>query len=242
MQPRTKTPAAKSTRPKRPYGGRPSLEEAAQLQGRILDAAAHLFFEHGYGETSIEAIAAYAGIGKLTIYRRFADKAALFQAVVLRLFDQWIAALANLGDGDGTVADVLTDLGRHMLNIVLSPVSIALHRILFAEASRLPDLCARMYKPMADKPDRDDPIRTVLRRLVARGDLRGDDIWFLDYQFIQMIIARPLRHAMLGAPPMTAAAREEHIRKTVELFLHGAATSSPARARPSRDTPSSRSD
>src|ERR1700680_581194 len=92
MQPRTKPSATRPARPKRRHGGRPSLEQAKQLHGRILDAAADLFCERGYGETSIEAIATHAGIGKLTLYRRFPDKAALFQAVVLRLVDQWKAA------------------------------------------------------------------------------------------------------------------------------------------------------
>ena len=150
---------------------------------------------------------------------------------MLRLFDQWVAALATVGHSDGTAAEVLTDLGRNMLSIILSPVSIALHRILFAEASRLPDLCERMYGAKTEAIERHDPIRVVLRRLVARGALRGDDVGFLDYQFIQMIIARPLRHALLGAPPMTAAVQEEHVRKTVDLFLRGAATTTSPKSR-----------
>jgi TetR/AcrR family transcriptional regulator, mexJK operon transcriptional repressor len=222
MPPKKKAPAARAARPKRRRGGRPSLAEAKQLHGRILDAAADIFFDRGYGETSIEAIASRAGIGKLTLYRRFPGKAALFNAVVMRLFDQWIAALANVGDSDGAPGDVLTELGRQMLSIVLSPISIAFHRILFAESSRLPELCAIMYRSRVEAAEGGDPIRVILRRLAARGALRGDDIGFLDQQFIQLIIARPLRHALLGAPPMSEAAREEHVRKSVALFLHGA--------------------
>jgi len=65
---------------------------------------------------------------------------------------------------------------------------------------------------------------------VARGALRGNDIGFLDQQFIQMIIARPLRHALFGAPPMSEAAREDHVRKSVELFLRGAGLAQRSRA------------
>jgi AcrR family transcriptional regulator len=230
MPPRKTAPAARPARAKRRQGGRPSLEEAKQLHGRILDAAADIFFERGYGETSVEAIASRAGIGKLTLYRRFPGKAALFNAVVRRLFDQWIAALAAVGDSDGAPGDVLMELGRQMLSIVLSPVSIAFHRILFAEASRLPELCASMYRPRAETEDGGDPIRAILRRLRARGALRGDDIGFLDQQFIQLIIARPLRHALFGAPPMSEAAREAHVRKSVALFLHGAGLPQGSRA------------
>lgn len=226
MKPRQKKPPAKRTKTKRPYGGRPSLEEAKQLQGRILDAATELFVQRGYGETSIEAIAAHAGIGKLTIYRRFPDKSALFHAVTQRLLDQWWAALVDVKESEGSLADVLTAMGRRMLSIVLSPMSIVLHRTLFAEASRLPEFCAQMYRTRQTEAEISrDPIRSVLRRFAASGALRADDIEFLDQQFIQMIIGRPLRHALLGAPPMSAAAREDHVRKSVHLFLHGAGLS-----------------
>jgi TetR/AcrR family transcriptional repressor of mexJK operon len=225
MQPKKKASSARPARPKRRHGGRPSLDEAKQLHGRILDAATEIFIDRGYGETSIEAIAAHAGIGKLTLYRRFSGKDTLFDAVVLRLIDQWNAALAEVSESDGAVSDVLTALGRQMLNVVLSPTLIALQRILFAEASRLPELCARMYQPKPKAAEIVDPVRVILRRFASRGALRGDDIGFLDQQFIEMIIARPLRHALLGAPPMTAVARDEHIRKSVDLFLHGASVS-----------------
>jgi len=48
MQPKKKASTARPARPKRRQGGRPSLEQAKQLHGRILDAAADIFFERGY--------------------------------------------------------------------------------------------------------------------------------------------------------------------------------------------------
>jgi AcrR family transcriptional regulator len=225
MKQRRKPSLKGPSRPKRPYGGRPSREEAEQLHGRILDAAAELFIRNGYGETSIEAIAAHAGIGKLTLYRRFANKDALFQAVAIRLTEQSRAALAKVGESEGSLADVLTATGRELLSIVLSPASIALHRILFAEAARLPELCARIYRD--PPPDRQDSIHALFRRLADRGVLRDEDVAFLDQQFVQAIIGKPLRNALLGAPPMSARAQHEHVRKAVALFLHGTAVSPP---------------
>jgi AcrR family transcriptional regulator len=224
MRQRKKSSLKEPGRPKRPYGGRPSLEEAEQLNGRILDAAAELFTKSGYGETSIEAIAAHAGVGKLTLYRRFRDKDALFQAVVIRMADASHAALAKIGESEGSPADVLTATGRQLLSIVLSPQSIAFHRILFAEAARLPELCARIYQDYASDPQ--DSIRLLFRRLVDRGLLRNEDIAFMKQQFVHTIIGKPLRNALLGAPPMGVRAQEEHVRKAVALFLHGLAISS----------------
>lgn len=225
MTPKKKPPQKKAPRQKRPYGGRPSLKEAAQLHDRILDAAAELFIKHGYGETSIEAIAAHAGIGKLTLYRRFGDKDALFQAVVLRLAEQSRGMMFGIGESEGSLSDILTAVGRRMLSIVLSPVVLAFHRIVFAEAARLPELCARLRQFTTTETQ--DPVPAFFRRFADRGALRSDDVALLHQQFTQTIIGQPLRNALLGAPPMSARAQEEHVRKAVELFLHGAAKPSP---------------
>ena len=69
-------------------GGRPSRRDAEQLREKILDAATALFFEHGYGATTIEAMAKRARISKRTLYHRFDDKSALFRAVVHRTIDR----------------------------------------------------------------------------------------------------------------------------------------------------------
>jgi AcrR family transcriptional regulator len=204
---------------KRSHGGRPSLEEAELLHGRILDAAAELFTRNGYGGTSIEAIAAHAGIGKLTLYRRFADKDVLFQAVVLRMADRSRAALGKIAESEGSLAEVLTATGRHLLGIILSAESIAFHRILFAEAARMPELSARIAPE--NPTDQPDATRSLFRRLAARGVIRSEDVAFLDQQFIHAVIGKPLRKALFGAPPMTARAQEEHVRKAVALFLNG---------------------
>lgn len=51
---------------------------------RIIDAAYELFLAFGLRRTTIEDIARKAGIRRPTLYRRFSDKDAIFQAVFLR--------------------------------------------------------------------------------------------------------------------------------------------------------------
>lgn len=191
------------------------------MRGRILDASTELFTKYGYGETSIEAIAAHAGIGKLTLYRRFGDKDELFQAMALRMAEQSRVEMTAIGESNQSLPDVLTATGRFLLNVVLSPQSVAFHRIVFSEAARLPELCASIYQ---DSPfDRDHPIRRIFLRFVDQGALHMDDVDFLTRQFVQTIIGNPLRNALLGAPPMSISAQEEHVCKAVELFLRGIA-------------------
>src|ERR1700730_16839402 len=64
--------------------GRPQNELAGKVEERILDAARNVFLERGFEGASIDEIAKAARSGKPTIYARFANKRALFTAVVMR--------------------------------------------------------------------------------------------------------------------------------------------------------------
>ncbi|MGH8491895.1 MAG: TetR/AcrR family transcriptional regulator [Moraxellaceae bacterium] len=62
-----------------------STEDAGDdTHARILDAAYALFLTFGLRRTTIEDIAKRAGIGRPTLYRRFGDKDAVMQAVIMR--------------------------------------------------------------------------------------------------------------------------------------------------------------
>jgi AcrR family transcriptional regulator len=56
--------------------------DAVRNRRRILDAAAELFAAHGVEQVSMDAIAAAAGVGKGTLFRRFGDRAGLAAALL----------------------------------------------------------------------------------------------------------------------------------------------------------------
>src|SRR5476651_2699335 len=101
--------------------GRPSRADALLLRERILEAATDLFLAEGYGSTSIEAVAARAGISKRTFYDRFNDKAALFAAVVHRIIEH-IRPPPEVPLLEGmTLQKVLRRLAGLILRAALSP-------------------------------------------------------------------------------------------------------------------------
>src|SRR6266850_5460657 len=105
----------------RGHGGRPSRRESAQLSDRILDVATMLFLSHGFGATSIEAVAKRAGISKRTFYHRFRGKEVLFEAVVRRLIDLWTPPFDTaLFEGAG-LAETLHRAAEYMLDVALTP-------------------------------------------------------------------------------------------------------------------------
>jgi AcrR family transcriptional regulator len=81
--------------------------DAARNRLRILDAAAALFAEHGVENVSMDAVAAAAGVGKGTLFRRFGDRAGLAAALLDERESQLQQAIltgpAPLGPGDGSV-------------------------------------------------------------------------------------------------------------------------------------------
>lgn len=62
----------------------PDTVIADETAERILDVALTLFLEFGYRRTTMETVARRLGVSRVTVYRYHADKAALFQAVMLR--------------------------------------------------------------------------------------------------------------------------------------------------------------
>src|SRR5450755_4463106 len=101
--------------------GRPSRADALLLRERILEAATELFLVEGYGSTSIESVAARAGISKRTFYDRFDDKAVLFAAVVHRIIDEIrppenVPLLAGV-----SLPEILRRLAGLILKAALSP-------------------------------------------------------------------------------------------------------------------------
>ena len=121
-------------------GGRPPRADALKLRDTILGVATELFLQQGYGATSIEAVAARAGVSKRTFYDRFDDKAALFAAVVHGIIDNIrpppdVPLLAG-----ASLPEILRRLAGLILKATLAPQAIALHRLATGESSRFPEL------------------------------------------------------------------------------------------------------
>src|SRR6185437_7405244 len=57
----------------------PGRPKDMEKRAAILDAAKRLFPQHGYEGTSMDAVAAEAGVSKLTVYSHFGDKDSLFR-------------------------------------------------------------------------------------------------------------------------------------------------------------------
>lgn len=201
-------------KPKR--GGRPSKSDAERLQTVILDTAEKMFLSKGFGDTSIEAIAAAAGTAKKTIYARFGSKEGLFIAV-----DERILAKPDKRSisAEGSFEERLVATSLAMLSRMLQPKLVRIYSIVTGEAQRFPDLARRGEYATAF------PARRALRELLAQGHESGeiivDDLQRATELLETMVNMAPLNWTILGVKKMDNAAQEDWVRSAVALFLNG---------------------
>jgi len=144
--------------------GRPRSDRAHQA---ILTAARELLIEGGFSALRLEHVAARAGVGKATIYRRWASKEALAQELLLQLAGPHIA-VAETGNTREELLAAVTNPMRALTETDFGPVIRA------------------MLAQIASNPSIGDPFRAtvvaarraevarVIQRGIARGDLRPD--------------------------------------------------------------------
>jgi AcrR family transcriptional regulator len=135
-----KTQLAVQVHPPRPRG-RPKAEDVEALETRLILAARQTFVAHGYGATSISAVARAARVSKNTLYARFPSKADLFRAIV----DDQIAKTTFAGEdavrrGDKSLEGVLRRYAEHMLRASLGGEILQVNRLIYSEAGRFPEL------------------------------------------------------------------------------------------------------
>jgi len=122
----------------------------------ILCGAMQEFAEHGYAGARIDKIVAAAGVSKATVYRHFADKEALFTALIQR-----IAVKTNFFQQqdfprlqEEPVVFLKAYATKMLDNIAQNPQEITLFRIIIGESGRFPEL-GRAFVQNVEKPNLD---------------------------------------------------------------------------------------
>ena len=193
----------------------PVERRVAVIGFRMGAAASSLFLRNGYAATSVEAIAAAAGVSKRTFYARFSGKSAAFQAVMRMLLRAWL-------DGFEELLDATEGLEAGLLDVALTPSALAMHTLLTAEAGRIPELAAIVQQAGMDA----GIVRVAALLREHRPGLAADQARFAAEQFQTMVVSATQRRATLLGTGMGPAERDAWCRATVDLLLRGLARSS----------------
>lgn len=170
-----KTASADSCCPK--GAGRP---KACDVHARVQDlitTAGNLFLKHGYGKVSLEMIARQAHVAVRTIYVKFGGKVGLLEAVLRDRRDR----LLNVGDmatDPRPFKVIVEEFARHFIELLGAPETMAIHRVVIAEARDNPELAQMFYDA--------GPGRTyeMLQRFFARPDVRAQLREDLPFDFL----------------------------------------------------------
>jgi AcrR family transcriptional regulator len=184
--------------------GRPRSAEADRA---IVQATLDLLAEVGYQSMSIEAIAARAGVGKATIYRRYSSKEELVADALESQFGEEEEPIPDTGnfweDLEAVIGEIiqstLTDLGRQTIALIIST------------ASSSPQF-AKIYYAKYIAPHRD-----ALAILFDRAKERGEIERQIDAEFFVDLVASSILYAIMFKPE--AKTIEAHIRRVVNLAI-----------------------
>lgn len=110
----------------------------------ILQAGKAVFLKNGFEGTSMDAVAASAGVSKMTVYRHFGSKEDLFAGVITELCEEIVGdELEEMLEREPPQA--LRAFAAKMIKIVFAPETVELHRIVVAESRRFPKLGRYFY-------------------------------------------------------------------------------------------------
>lgn len=187
--------------------GRPRSERADRA---IIDATIALLAEEGgVAGVSIEAVAARAGVGKTTIYRRWPHKEALI-----------VDALASLKEpipelSGGSAREDLRAVARAFMTDKSDRKRLDCYWAIMSESEKFPQLVERFVREIIEP--RREVMREVLRRGIAARELRAD----LDVEVTLWLIMGAIaqRTRALGAEPIPA----DFVDRVIDAVLSGIA-------------------
>ena len=160
---------------------------------------------------SMEGIAGRAGVGKTTVYRRWASKEEVV-AAALRTLDEDVA-IPDTGDARGDLGLLIIQFGRAAKASMIWP---ALRRVVGTAVST-PELLAILWANVLTP--RQAAVRTILERGIARGELRPD----LDVAFATDAVAGTVLFQVLFRPGEPEPPSPELAEQIVDVLWFGLA-------------------
>jgi AcrR family transcriptional regulator len=133
---------------------------------RITAAAAELMLQRGFDQTTVDDVAAKAGVGKATVYRRWPSKEDLALAAMTELF-----ASEFPSPDTGTIRGDVTESIRAVLAVVNTDQGARFLRMTIAESIRDARI-ASLYRESIERSEHRG--RAILQRGIERGEVRPD--------------------------------------------------------------------
>jgi TetR/AcrR family transcriptional repressor of mexJK operon len=191
----------------------------AMRREEILDVAGKLFLERGYQRTTIDELAKRLGMSKLTLYSRFADKEALFSAVIESKCHEYIPANLFAGLEGVPVRDFLMGVARGLCRLLVSDDATKMERLIMTEGPERTRLAHIFFEAGPLRVKR--MIASELVRYRNLGELEFVDATLATNLFSALIRGSDLcmRRMMLGTAAPGGTEVENYCQAVVDVFL-----------------------
>jgi TetR/AcrR family transcriptional regulator, mexJK operon transcriptional repressor len=196
-------------------------QEAKREQ--IRTGAQQLFLDKGFGETSMDAVTAAAGVSKQTLYRYYETKAALFADVLGQLIAESGPLVTERPTGSplrtkANLKTLLTNLSQDYLARILEPVQVALLRVVIAEGSRFPELTESFRSTLPAVGG------AIFIAALERGQAAGLVADWVDVRtsaraFAGLLMMFILRDGLLATEPKLPS--RQQVAEMVQIFVDG---------------------
>ena len=183
----------------------------------ILQAAIDEFRSSGFEATSMDRIAAAAGVSKRTVYNHFPSKDALFAEILLQLWEKSIALIDLAYRPDRPLREQLLELVRQKLRMLDDANFVDLARVAIAETIHSP---ARAQDMVARLGDKEEGVTVWIRAALADGRLKPLDPAFAANQLQGLVKSFAFwPQITMGAPPLSRDMQEQVAAAAVDMFL-----------------------
>jgi len=183
----------------------------------ILQAAIQEFRNHGFESTSMDKIAATAGVSKRTVYNHFPGKEELFAAILLQLWESAVSQTAFAYVREQSLSQQLESFLAHKMDLLCDQNFLDLARVAIAATIHAPDRA----RDMVDKlKHNEQSIVTWIRE--AQNDARlkdADPVLMGDMLLGQLKSMAFWPQVAMGQPVLAPEQRQALVQTTVRLFL-----------------------
>lgn len=209
----------------KPHG--PGRPKDMEKRAAILDAAKALFIRNAFAGTSMDAIAAEAGVSKLTVYSHFGDKDNLFREVIRARIQDLLPEETYQFDSDTDIGEILNRIALTHARLDCDPETVGTFRAILSDCRQgNPRYGKLMWEegPMRSRA----LLERLLQQAVDAGMLDIANVPRAATQFISLIKGDSMMRHMFGCVDCQqsyAREIEENARASVTMFLRAYAPS-----------------
>lgn len=196
------------------------LRRPAARPDELLAAALAVFGERGFRQTTLEEVAARAGVSKGTVYLYFASKDDLFRAVVEHNVTAMLEPVEAMARAHaGSASELLTNVVHRMWSALSQKDVVCLSRLVQAELTQFPEVRRFFFENVIQRHRR--LLHDIATRGVASGEFRREASTIIPRMLPPLVMQLHQNRFLYGDLDTTAPAPEKLRDAMLLMVLEG---------------------